>query len=833
MMEYNNYYPVQPGQPPPPQPNMMNSLTDSSPMGGQIMTPVGPPTMQPSPAPSTPQSMRHTPGPPPMPIQQHLGPGPQMHPHQQPSPHSNYHQLPQHPPISHSASPHPSSTPHAQQPPPRPATGPSPLHHQSPIHMNGPSPKLISATPLGPPSQPQTPGIGGPPPLPMHTQVVSGTSGMNHHHHPSQPHNFINGPMPHHSSPHYGHSPMNPHQQGPPHPPPPLHHHGGPPGPPQPGPPPQHPANMGGRGPPPPGSMPLHPPPPGYMMSPHPPPPMHHHQHHHPMGGPPPPPPIERGSPFYQHIPQTEFRIIELNKRLQNRPRPLRPPGTLNIDGFDECEWYKRFACDFFDDQATLSLRIPGEGKPTEYTIGRTLIPRFFKSYFDGGVTDFSIKMRNIRETTHRPGFITLDCDQTDITTKNFFRHQGSNPPLSVVVHTEGHLSVEFGSNNFDNLLIKSWRFYANQCHEYVDRSMTTVGMPSAYLTEPVTRFGLTKATFAFLKMCTIMEPMQDLMSCYQNPPRDLYPVNPKTCLRHLCERYNIVPVDENQGPPPKKRRQRKQNGGTAPGTNKRSKANSNGANAIGINPMSMGNNMMQPGDVSGVVPNLPLASQDVLVVGEPSMLGADFGDENERRITRLENNQFDPSTSMDNTMSENPNHMINQQMTENSNSGQQVDSNHIVQNNYMDQQQPTVSSNDPINQGVNDHQHQQNNIQNHNSYHESSVDGDVVQIMNYNPNCDQRESTNGNSEEKHGMTDPALGTSSNSKDMSPVSNIGNNNNNNNTNNQMNSFLLNGNDSHIAKSEIDLKQQQPHQQPHQQQPMTTTGPTPVTETEAS
>ncbi len=36
------------------------------------------------------------------------------------------------------------------------------------------------------------------------------------------------------------------------------------------------------------------------------------------------------------------------------------------------------------------------------------------------------------------------------------------------------------------------------------------------------------------------------------------------------------------------------------------------------------------------------------MVVGEPSLMGGEFGDEDERLITRLENTQYDPSVSLD-----------------------------------------------------------------------------------------------------------------------------------------------------------------------------------------
>lgn len=42
------------------------------------------------------------------------------------------------------------------------------------------------------------------------------------------------------------------------------------------------------------------------------------------------------------------------------------------------------------------------------------------------------------------------------------------------------------------------------------------------------------------------------------------------------------------------------------------------------------------------------MCSQDVMVVGEPSLMGGEFGDEDERLITRLENTQYDAANSMD-----------------------------------------------------------------------------------------------------------------------------------------------------------------------------------------
>ena len=43
-----------------------------------------------------------------------------------------------------------------------------------------------------------------------------------------------------------------------------------------------------------------------------------------------------------------------------------------------------------------------------------------------------------------------------------------------------------------------------------------------------------------------------------------------------------------------------------------------------------------------------PMSSHvDVMVVGEPSLMGGDYGEEDERMISRLENTQFDPAQPM------------------------------------------------------------------------------------------------------------------------------------------------------------------------------------------
>ena len=115
---------------------------------------------------------------------------------------------------------------------------------------------------------------------------------------------------------------------------------------------------------------------------------------------------------------------------------------------------------------------------------------------------------------------------------------------------------------------------------------------------------------------------MQELMSRHK-----AYSLSPRDCLKTtLFQKWQRMVAPPEAQRPPSKRRKRKSsatNAGPTSGPGKKKNAN----------------NAMSPGP-----PNFSLASQDVMVVGEPSLMGGEFGDEDERLITRLENNQFDPN---------------------------------------------------------------------------------------------------------------------------------------------------------------------------------------------
>lgn len=106
----------------------------------------------------------------------------------------------------------------------------------------------------------------------------------------------------------------------------------------------------------------------------------------------------------------------------------------------DNC-WWDAFATEFFEDDASLTLTFCLEDGPKRYSqftfltyiqylyifiqsfkhfiflaIGRTLIPRYFRSIFDGGVSELYFHLKLAKESFHNPT-ITLDCDQCTMVT--------------------------------------------------------------------------------------------------------------------------------------------------------------------------------------------------------------------------------------------------------------------------------------------------------------------------------------------------------------------------------------------------------------------------------
>ncbi|ETE59097.1 LIM domain-binding protein 2, partial [Ophiophagus hannah] len=161
------------------------------------------------------------------------------------------------------------------------------------------------------------------------------------------------------------------------------------------------------------------------------------------------------------------------------------------------------------------------------------------------------------------------------------------------------------------------------------------------------------------LQLCVILEPMQELMSrhkTYNLSPRDCL----KTCLFQKWQRMVAPPEGADScvvvrllqfsayafvlhlrlfSPTAEPARQ--------PTTKRRKRKNSTGSTSNS----SAGNNTNSTNSKKkATAANLSLASQvpDVMVVGEPTLMGGEFGDEDERLITRLENTQYDAANGLD-----------------------------------------------------------------------------------------------------------------------------------------------------------------------------------------
>ncbi|KAI7805669.1 LIM domain-binding protein 1-A isoform X1 [Triplophysa rosa] len=309
---------------------------------------------------------------------------------------------------------------------------------------------------------------------------------------------------------------------------------------------------------------------------------------------------------------QTDYRIFELNKRLQNWTE-------------QDCDnlWWDAFTTEFFEDDAMLTITFCLEDGPKRYTIGRTLIPRYFRSIFEGGATELFYVLKHPKESFHN-NFVSLDCDQCTMVTQN-------GKPMFTQVCVEGRLYLEF---MFDDMMrIKTWHFSIRQHREVVPRSILAMHSQDPQmldqLSKNITRCGLSNSTLNYLRLCVILEPMQELMSrhkTYSLSPRDCL----KTCLFQKWQRM-VAPPAEPARQAPSKRRKRKMSGGS---TMSSGGGNNNNSNSKKKSPAG----------------GFALSSQvpDVMMVGEPTLMGGEFGDEDERLITRLENTQFDAANGID-----------------------------------------------------------------------------------------------------------------------------------------------------------------------------------------
>ncbi|CAG5080433.1 Oidioi.mRNA.OKI2018_I69.PAR.g9587.t1.cds [Oikopleura dioica] len=258
--------------------------------------------------------------------------------------------------------------------------------------------------------------------------------------------------------------------------------------------------------------------------------------------------------------------------------------------------WWESFATEFFDDDARLTITAYFDEGLKSFSIGRRLIPRYFRTWFEDGVTDCYMVPRMAKET-FMGNVIMIECDMaSQIATHT--------KPTYCVIQSDGRLTVEF--NLEDNMRIKSWNFYIRAAHELVPKGYNPMDgqQQMQEFGRPVSRGGISSATLNFLKLCSIMEPMQELFSFHKT-----FRMEPRECLKNcLFQKWSRIMQPTDGGPregarPRGKKRSRK------PGANSRSK------------------------------PRTP--ASEILVAGEPTIMGGET-QEDERPITRIENGESD-----------------------------------------------------------------------------------------------------------------------------------------------------------------------------------------------
>ncbi|CAF3008954.1 unnamed protein product [Rotaria sp. Silwood2] len=310
-----------------------------------------------------------------------------------------------------------------------------------------------------------------------------------------------------------------------------------------------------------------------------------------------------------------EYRIYDLNKRLSMR--------TEDCDSL----WWDSFVNEFFEDDATLSISICLEDGPKRFNIERVLIPRFFRTLFEGGVSEVYFLLKQSKEIFHSPT-ISIDCEQGSLITC-------FGKPSFIKVCTEGHFNIEF---TFDDLMrIKSWHFAIKHHRELIPRSVVAIPTDSPIyldqLSKNLTRNGLTSSTLNFLRLCEILEPMQELMSRHKTTT-----FSPRDCLKTILhQRWSKTCSDNRQTAKPR----RKRKSAAVNNTNMPPTKDSNINNCTTPTKKRSPANNVYPQPSTQSINNMP---GDVMIVGEPSLMGGEMDDEDERYITRLENTQYDPN---------------------------------------------------------------------------------------------------------------------------------------------------------------------------------------------
>ncbi|KAI6215032.1 LIM interaction domain (LID) domain-containing protein [Aphelenchoides besseyi] len=358
--------------------------------------------------------------------------------------------------------------------------------------------------------------------------------------------------------------------------------------------------------------------------------------------------------------PYLDARIQEMNQRISAffHNRTILSENEVH-------QWFEAFSYEFFDDKALMTITMPDRIPESKYFLNRTLIPRFFRSLIENGVSNLMFLCNASHEYAASNGNMIFPALSSD----NFELHALLEIPIRTKVRAVGRSFIEY--TPYDEVFgyrIKHWMMHLHAADEACQISEEE--MEPEILRQKRQGFtisGLPVGTINFLKMCTVLVPMQRLMLwCKESTNQN---TKPKEALKAVVfEDFNrrnrqtmpnpavgsingghgaVMPEETTTKAKPQRKRTRKTannntNGtASASGSSKKSKANANATSMSNGPPMSstMANQSSFP-----VNPNFNHMgyTHEVLVVSEPSMMGNEFGESDERAISRVENAQYD-----------------------------------------------------------------------------------------------------------------------------------------------------------------------------------------------
>ncbi|XP_047124105.1 LIM domain-binding protein 2 [Hydra vulgaris] len=319
-----------------------------------------------------------------------------------------------------------------------------------------------------------------------------------------------------------------------------------------------------------------------------------------------PSPSNRRSLPYYL---QPDYKIHEFNKRLQH--------GAMKVEQL----WWDELINEFFEDMSTLTVHFKEKSHVRKYTIHRRLIPRFFRSLFDGGVAKIFFMVLETKENLLNSS-VTLECKQSSMIVSY-------SKPNATKVHVDGNLSIEFSFDEY--MRIRSWKFIVKEVLEMVPKShVLNCAAEKAKLeeiTKKITEFGFSPGAVQHLRIGVVLESMQKLMSRQKTfglSPRDaLKSVVYENWQSHLLNQdyeqrtrlWSGVPYDPVRAASVTNKRRKPRKPPSADAKTSKSKKLLS-SNAIPPHP-----------------------NPEILLVDEPILMGK--FDDDERIITRLENPTF------------------------------------------------------------------------------------------------------------------------------------------------------------------------------------------------